>query len=391
MNCAEVKYYLNDYSKGILLDEVRAEIHEHLNCCKSCTKVLDNMISISDAASAKKKIVRQNKRIWERVHKEREKNNRAQKIVPRIFPASSRISSEAHHLKSSLMLKANEIENNKLLVIAGIISVIALGVILAFMIFDHPPASFWYVEKVSGYPVIESKVLTDQGIIKIGEKLYTDSESRVRLKVGVAGEIDVEPESEIEINETKSSEYRLVLSRGKISARTWIAPKLFSINTPSAVLTDLGCMYYLSVSDDSSTMLQVKSGWVLMEHNNNKSLLPAGTTCLSQISEGLGTPFSNEASTTFKASLYKLDFENSNTRELVNLLSEARQKDLITLFHLLKRLDQESCGIIYDRISVLFKIPQRITREGIINGDKDMLGRLWTELGLGSISLYQNL
>src|SRR3989339_820644 len=164
MNCAEVKYYLNDYSKGILLDEVRAEIHEHLNCCKSCTKVLDNMISISDAASAKKKIVRQNKRIWERVHKEREKNNRAQKSVPRIFPASSRISSEAHHLKSSLMLKANEIENNKLLVIAGIISVIALGVILAFMIFDHPPASFWYVEKVSGYPVIESKVLTDQGI-----------------------------------------------------------------------------------------------------------------------------------------------------------------------------------------------------------------------------------
>ena len=127
MNCAEVKYYLNDYSKGILLDEVRAEIHEHLNCCKSCTKVLDNMISISNAASAKKKIVRQNKRIWERVHKEREKNNRTQKIVPRIFPASSRISSEAHHLKSSLMLKANEIENNKLLVIAGIISVIALG------------------------------------------------------------------------------------------------------------------------------------------------------------------------------------------------------------------------------------------------------------------------
>ena len=73
------------------------------------------------------------------------------------------------------------------------------------------------------------------------------------------------------------------------------------------------------------------------------------------------------------------------------LLYEARQKDLITLFHLLKRLDQESRGKIYDRISLLFKIPQRITREGIVNGNNDMMGRLWTELDLGSISIYQNL
>lgn len=391
MNCNEVKYYLSDYSKGILLDEVRSEIHKHLNNCKSCTKIFDDIITITSEAGTKKRSSQSSKKVLEKIHVENEKTSNPKKIIPRIFSSASAISSEVDHIKSCLTLKANEIENNKLYVVAGIISVIALGVILAYMIFDHSPSIFWPVEKISGYPVIESRVLTYQGVMRIGEKLYTDSESRARLKVGGWGEIDVEPKSEIQIIETKSSEYRLVLSKGKISARTWVAPKLFSIGTPSAIVTDLGCIYYLTVDDKASTTIQVKSGWVLVENNSIKSLLPAGTSCYSKIFKGPGTPFVNDASELFKESLFKLDFENGGKAELEKLLSESRRADLISLYHLLKRSDQESRGKIYDRILLLFKMPQRITREGIVNGNKDMLGRLWTELGIGSISIYQNL
>ena len=263
--------------------------------------------------------------------------------------------------------------------------------ILAFIIFDHSPSAFWSLEKLSGNPIIDSRVLTNQGIIKIGEKLITDSESRVRLKVGTGSEIDVQPKSEIQIIETKNSEHRLILSRGQIAARTWAAPKLFSVKTPSAIVTDLGSEYDLSVDHQASTSIKVKSGWVLMKYKNRRVLLCAETTCISDSSKGLGTPFSNEASSLFKESLYKLDFEINDKKELANLLSEANQKDLITLFHLLNRQDKESRGLIYDRISLLFKMPLRITHDGIVDGDKDMMGRLWTELGLGSISIYQYL
>src|SRR3990170_618547 len=305
MNCTEVKYYLNDYSKGILLDEVRAEIHEHLNYCKSCTKLFDKLITISSETGIKEKNLRSKEKVLEKIHKENEKTGSTKKIIPRIFSSASAISSEADHLKNSLMLKANEIENNKLYVVAGIISIIALGVILAYLIFDRSPSTFWSVEKISGYPVIESNILTDHGVIKIGEKLFTDSKSKARLKVGAVGEIDIEPQSEI--------------------------PK-----RP-------------------------------------------------------GTPFLNDASESFKESLFKLDFENGSKAELETVLSESRREDLISLFHLLKRLDRESRGKIYDRISILFNMPQRITREGIVSGNSDMMGRLWTELGIGSISICQNL
>lgn len=390
MNCSEVKYYLADYSKGLLLDEVRKEIHEHLNSCKNCAKVFDQTIAVNSKSGLKRAKVGHNKEVLEKIPIEGGKKRSIKNTVNKGFPVPSK-SAEVSHLRNKLLLKTNEIENSKLFVIAGIISVIALGVIFALLVFDHSPNTFWSVEKISGYPVIESRILTDQGIIKVGEKLYTDSESRARLKVGTVGEIDVEPKSEISINETNSSEYKLLLSSGKISARTWSASKLFSITTPSATITDLGCMYYLSVDENGSTLLQVKSGWVLMENNYRKSLLPSGTSCSSDISKGLGTPFFNDASVKFKETLRMIDFENRITGDLPVLLYEARQKDLITLFHLLKRLDQESRGKIYDRISLLFKIPQRITREGIVNGDTDMMARLWTELDLGSISIYQNL
>jgi hypothetical protein len=391
MTCTEIKYYLNDFAKGILLDEIRAEIHEHLNSCNVCSKSLDEIISLRLKAGLKHRGVNKEQQVRVKIHKDIYENQDSKSIAPKIFPTISAIGFEAEQLKNNLLFKANEVDNNKLFTIVGIISIIALGVILAFIIFDHSPAAFWSVEKISGQPVIESKVLTSDGIIKIGEKLFTDYDSRARLKVGTVGEIDVEPQSELQIVETSSSEHMLILSRGKINARTWVVPKLFSIKTPSADVKDLGCSYSLFVNDKSSTLLQVTSGWVLLENNNRKSLTPAGASCYSDIPKGPGIPYANDASSLFKESLSKLDFQSTGNLELQKVLSESRRGDLISLFHLIKYIDKESRGMIFDRMSNLFKLSQRISRERIINSDKDMLGRLWVELGLGSISMYQNL
>ena len=391
MKCSEVKYYLNDFSRGLLLDEVRTEIHEHINSCNICAKALDEIITLRSKAGLKHRFATSGQKVRVKIHKNIGENNSSEKITSKVFPSVSTLSSEADHLKTNLLIKANEIDNNKLFTIAGIISIITLGVTLAFIIFDQSSPSFWTVERISGYPVIESKVLADEDVINFGEKLFTDSESRARLKVGTIGEIDIDPGSEVQIIETNSSEHKLILSKGKISARTWVTPKFFSIKTPSAVVKDLGCIYYLSVNEKSLTTLNVKSGWVLMENNNRKSLLPEETSCYSDITKGVGTPFSNNATNLFKESLYKLNFENGSAAELEIVLSESRKEDLVSMVHLLKSLDEESRGKIYDRIAILFKLPQRITREGIIKGDKNMMGRLWTELGAGSISMYQNL
>jgi hypothetical protein len=391
MNCNEVKYYLNDYLRGILLDEIRGEIHKHLNECMNCAKALDEIIVLRSKTEQVRSTVKTEQRIKESPLTNSHENAPSKKISSRVYSSLTEVDDETARIKNKVLLARNDVENNKLLVIAGIVSTLALGVIFALLTFDYSPTQFWQVQKISGYPVIESQIITDQGILKIGERLVTDSESRARLKIGTFGEIDIEPQSEIKIIETKSSEYQLVLSKGKISVRTWAAPKLFSIETPSASVKDFGSIYYLSVDEKSITKLQVKTGWVLIEANNIKSLSGAASICYADKMIGCGAPFSIDASDAFQNALHKLNFENGGEVELEKVLSESRKEDLISLFHLLTRSQQMDRERIYNRITQLFVIPQSITRKGIIIGDQEMLGRLWTEFGLGSISIYQNL
>lgn len=387
MICKDVKYYLNDYAKGYLIDELRAEIHNHLCNCRACTKVFDELITSRSTEKIKKRKLTEKK-----VNKEDSKKNinRSIKSEQLAYPSKTSAFFESDYKKINQVLYLNEIDNNKLFFLVGVISAVGLGIVLAFLIFDFSPNTYWLVEKLSGYPTINSRVLVDQGIINIGEKLITDSRSRARLKVGKIGEIDIEPKTEIQINETPSFEYNLILHKGKINARTWAPPKLFTIKTPSSNIKDLGCLYFLNVDENLTTLLQVKSGWVLMEKGEQKCILPAGTSCYSDTAKGLGTPFSDIASETFKDALYKYDFKDSSV-EIETVLHESNNEDLISLFHLLLKSDKEIKEKIFDRIVQLTNISPQIRKESIISGEKYALARLWIELNLGSITIFQFL
>lgn len=57
MTCKEVKYYLNDYADGFLINEIREEIGSHLNRCMSCKNhYLDIITILKEAGSSYKKI-----------------------------------------------------------------------------------------------------------------------------------------------------------------------------------------------------------------------------------------------------------------------------------------------------------------------------------------------
>lgn len=391
MKCSEVKYYLNDYSKRMLLDELRNEIHEHLCTCKTCTKSLDELLILNSEAK-KTKI----KTLPKQMIRERKLNSEfGFETTSRSFQQKrenkSKINFSNEEFRSNLIMKAQMIENNKILVITGILSALALGIIFAFLIFDYHAGTYWSVENISGFPVIESRVVSGTGMIKSGEKLFTNSESRARLKIDNIGEIDIEPLSEVQFIETETSEYKLILSRGQITVRTWNIPKLFSIITPSSDIKDFEAAYTISVSEELSTKVQVNSGYVLLANKNRKSLLTAGSTCISKMQKGPGTPYVSSASDSFIGLVNNIDFEKGGSDKIDALLSESRKEDLISLFHLLKQQDSIARGKIFDRLASLFEMPQRITREEVMSGDKDLIARLWVQLGLGSIAIYQNL
>jgi hypothetical protein len=166
------------------------------------------------------------------------------------------------------------------------------------------------------------------------------------------------------------------MERGQLHATISAPPRLFIVETPSAVAVDLGCSYTLKVDKAGRSILHVTAGWVALELKGRESIVPAGAVCVTQPGKGPGTPYFDDASEKFQNALSKLDFQNGGMNALSIVLSEAREYDTLTLWHLLSRVRGLARERVYERMAALIPPPAGVTKEGVMKLDKGMLD-LW--------------
>jgi ferric-dicitrate binding protein FerR (iron transport regulator) len=251
----------------------------------------------------------------------------------------------------------------------------------AFWFYKWESRPSWEVARLNGAPWIRSLRMGDKSRLAVGEWLETDDVSRAKISVGSIGQVEIDPNTRVRLLQTQPTEHRLELARGKMSAHIWAPPRLFFVNTPSAVAADLGCAYTLEVDNAGASLLRVTSGWVALQLKDRESMVPAGAACATRPGIGPGTPYFEDASETFRQALSKLDFEPQDTNwskiPALNLvLMESRPRDTLTLWHLLYRVDGADRALVYERMSALIPPPDGVTREGILQLDEKML-HLW--------------
>jgi FecR protein len=235
---------------------------------------------------------------------------------------------------------------------------------------------YWEVTRLDGTPTIAKEGISNNGQLGVGEWLETDGNSRAQIAVGSIGNVDIDENTRVRLLETQPTEHRLELARGKMSARIWAPPRLFFVDTPSAVAADLGCAYTLEVDDQGASKLRVTSGWVALELKDRESIVPAEASCDTQPGVGPGTPYFEDSSATFRASLKKVDFDPdaaARSAALTSMLDDARPKDTLTLWHLLARVDGNDRARVYDKLAALHPPPAGVTREGVLQLNKVML------------------
>ncbi len=258
---------------------------------------------------------------------------------------------------------------------ATLILAVGLG---AFWFYERESRPSWEVARLDGSPLIGSDKMNEKSRLAVGQWLETDNVSRAKIQVGSIGQVEVDPNSRVRLLQTRPTEHRLELARGRLSAHIWAPPRLFFVDTPSAVAADLGCAYTLEVDDDGGSLLRVTSGWVALQLKERESMVPAGAACATRRGIGPGTPYFEDASEVFRKALSKLDFEPHDTDwskiPALNLvLMQARPRDTLTLWHLLSRLEGSDRVLVYDRLAALSPPPSGVTREGILQLDDEML------------------
>lgn len=232
--------------------------------------------------------------------------------------------------------------------------------------------SGWAVETLAGN--------LQKSQLAVGETLVTDADSRAKIQVADIGNVEVAPNSRVKLVKSEQTERRLSLEHGKLQAQIIAPPRLFIVDTPSAVAVDWGCAYTLEVDKGGNSKLHVTSGYVALERGGRESIVPAGAMALTKKGKGLGTPFSDSATKDFQTALYKFDFGGGGKESLDFILKNSRSYDTVTLWNLLSRVARNERERILDTIISFTKLPAGVTREGILDLDKNMLEKLRWEL-----------
>jgi len=276
--------------------------------------------------------------------------------------------------------------------LAAAASIVLMGAVGWYM---WTSRSAWSVQTVAGKPSVAAtpspgvtpspSVRTKDMKLRVGEWLVTDAVSRARVAVGNIGTVDVEPNTRVQLVEARGREHRMSLERGTIHALIWAPPRLFFVNTPSATAIDLGCEYKLEVDDFGAGLVHVLLGWVALESDGRQALVPQGAMCATRRGVGPGTPRYADAPAGYAEALNRLDFGTADDPQrgaaLDVVISSARPRDGLTLWHLLARGTPQERARVYDRLAELSPPPQGVTRAAILGVDREALDRWWDSIG----------
>jgi FecR protein len=208
--------------------------------------------------------------------------------------------------------------------------------------------------------------------------IETDDHSRVTVKVGEIGSVEVEPGTRLRVVTERPNEHRFALAHGAIRATISAPPKLFFVDTASGTAVDLGCEYALNANELGLGLLQVTKGWVSFQWKGMESLVPAGASCRTHPGTGPGIPYFDDAPEILKQALENLGNEKDGGAALDVILATARVRDTLTLWHLLQRVDVSDRARVYDRIAALTPVPAGVSRQRALQLDPATL-RLWKD------------
>src|SRR6266568_1084988 len=261
---------------------------------------------------------------------------------------------------------------------------LAAAAAFVFLLIGRGERNAWDVTALAGRPLIGTKRLAASGRLRVGDWLQTDDSSRALIAVGRIGQVEVRPDTRVQLVVASATEHRLALARGTIDAKVEAVPRLFFVETPSGTAIDLGCAYTLETDSLGNGRLHVTRGEVEFDAPAGtgvpSSRVPLGAIMQTRPKLRPGIPYVDDAPAPLVRALVAFDFEKGRARAMRNILALARPQDALSVWHLLQRVMPALRGVVYDRLAALVPPPPGVTRRGAIALRSRDLEGYWTKI-----------
>lgn len=211
--------------------------------------------------------------------------------------------------------------------------------------------TYWKVSNLQGTPTISGAAMTSLDSIREGQFIQTNADSRAELLIASIGKIIIEPNSKIVFVKDDDGNKRILVEYGTINANMIADPKTFFVEMPSAVASDLGGSYTLTIDSTGDGLVYVKSGKVEVQSNDRAAIVPAGNLVMTRKDFGVGTPFNENSSPQFKNALFNFDFGNCGGTCVNTLINSAKMSDAVTLVNILPVVENQYRDQVYAKVA----------------------------------------
>jgi hypothetical protein len=245
--------------------------------------------------------------------------------------------------------------------------VIATAVLLAAgLLLTLAPRDRWEVTALSG----ERPCWIGPCGLGVGGALTTNAESAWEVRLGALGTVTMGPGTELSRLPAERGAL-LHLADGSLDVALDAPPRAVRVETPAALVVDLGCAYTLTATA-TETRLSVHDGSVSLENDQGISIVTAGSSATVHLGARPELPVQDDASPAFRSAVARFDGGKVSDDSLVDdLLAAARPKDNPTLWHVLQLLPPEPRTRLYDGMHVA------CDRDGVLDLDGPALQQWW--------------
>lgn len=376
--CNETELFIDDYLDGMISLKDQEKMNAHIASCQYCKKYLEDsesLIKKVSALSSSPVILSTQKKneIWKNVDAGTDFNKFKNKNT-----VTAKKSADEDHFFVNFISKYK-------VYVSGLAALIVIGVII-FGVKNMQTgndrlsqqssfglASYWKVSNLEGNSMIGDVIMTGNDSIKEGQFIQTDGISKAELMVANLGKVIIEPNSRIVFVKNAEGNSRIQVEYGTIQTTMNPNSKSFFVEMPSAVATDNGGSYTITVDSTGDGLVFVKSGKVEMKSRNREAIIPAGSIVLTKKNIGVGTPFNENSSAKFKNALFNYDFGNCNDACMNTILSNAKMSDAVTLVNLIPNVQGIDKEKVYVKLSNFVQPPNPVHADSLYFMDEEKM------------------